>query len=182
MAKLKPCKACGNMIANDAKVCPKCGAQNKRGGNGCIVVILVLIVIVAFLVNKTSKAKDRAREISQQVQRERVEAEKAKLAAMTPEQRKEYQKEQWRQQLAKQFADKFERKFDGSIKPVVEYVKNNMKNPNSFEHVKTEWFINKDAERQYIVRMQYRGTNSFNAVVTEQVELVVWQDGTIVKK
>lgn len=46
MASLKPCKACGNMIAKDAKVCPSCGAKNKRGG-GCGVVIVALIVIIA---------------------------------------------------------------------------------------------------------------------------------------
>lgn len=183
MASLKPCKACGNMIAKDAKVCPSCGAKNKRGGGcGVVIVALLVIVVIAFIAGKGGQAGNKAEEIRQQTQQRQAEAEKAKLAAMTPEQRAEYQKEQQRQALANQFADKFERKFDGSIKPVVEYVKSHMKNPDSFKHVKTEWFISTDADRQYIVRMQYRGTNSFGAVVTEKVELIVDQEGKIITK
>ena len=183
MAKLVKCKACGNDIAKSAKVCPHCGAKNKRGGGcGVVIVALLVIVIVGVVISKGGKASSRAEEIRQQAQRQQAEAEKAKLAAMTPEQRAEYQKEQQRQALASQFANKFERKFDGSIKPVVEYVKSHMKNPDSFKHVKTEWFISTDADRQYIVRMQYRGTNSFGAVVTENVELIVDQEGRIITK
>lgn len=186
MAKLVTCKACGNDVAKSAKVCPHCGAKTKRGC-GCGVVIAALLVIaavalVSFAFNKAGEAHGRAEEIVQQRLKQKADEERAKVASMTPEQREEYLKEQKRQQLANQFADKFERKFDGSIKPVVEYVKANMKNPDSFKHVKTEWFIRSNAEREYIVRMQYRGTNSFNAVVTETVELIVSQDGTILSE
>lgn len=183
MAKLVKCKSCGNDIAKSAKVCPHCGAKNKRGcGCGVVIVAVFVIVAVAFIAGKGGEASNKAEEIRQQVQQRQAEEEKAKLAAMTPEQRAEYQKAQHRQSLASQFADKFERKFDGSIKPVVEYVKRNMKDPDSFKHVKTEWFISTDADRQYIVRMQYRGTNSFGAVVTENVELIVDQEGMVFSK
>lgn len=183
MAKLVKCKACGNDVAKSAKVCPHCGAKNKRGGGcGVVVVAVFVIIVAAFVASKGREAGDKADAALLRVQQQQAEEEKAKLAAMTQEQRTEYLKEEKRQQLANQFADKFERKFDGSIKPVVEYVKSSMKNPDSFKHVKTEWFIRNDAERQYIVRMQYRGTNSFNAVVTETVEVIVDQDGKIIEK
>ena len=39
--------------------------------------------------------------------------------------------------------------------------------------------IGLDAEGLYIVKMRYRGTNSFNAVVTEDIELIVDQNGNI---
>lgn len=184
MSKLVKCKACGNSIAKSAKICPHCGAKNKRGG-GCSVVVAAffVIIVVGFIAAKGREASEKAGEIRsqvQQVQQEQAKAEREKVAAMTPEQREKYLKEQKRQQLANQFADKFERSFDGSIKPVVEYVKANMKNPDSFKHVQTDWFIRSNADRQYIVRMKYRGTNSFNAVVTETVELIVGQDGEII--
>lgn len=183
MGKLMKCKSCGNDVAKTAKVCPHCGAKNKSGG-GCsalfVLVVIVLVVIIAKAGREASNKVDEAKEKAKQMQAEEEKQERAKIAAMTPEQRAEYLKKQKRQQLANQFADKFERKFDGSIKPVVEFVKENMNNPKSFEHVATKWVIRSDAEGQYIVRMKYRGTNSFNAVVTDEIELIVDQDGRII--
>lgn len=183
MAKLIKCKTCGNGIAKTAKVCPHCGAKNKGGGGGCSVVFVALfvIIVVAFIGAKAREGKDKADAVILQAQQEEAKAEREKLASMTPEQRKEYLKEQKRQQLAGQFADKFERKFDGSIKPVVEYVKSSMNDPDSFKHVQTEWFIRNGADRQYTVRMRYRGTNGFGAVVTETVEVIIDQDGKIIE-
>ena len=186
MAKLVKCKACGNDIAKSAKACPHCGAKHKRGC-GCFsvggVLLLVLLVLVVYMMGKAfGKASDRADEIRQEVAEREAAEEREKLAAMTPEEQQEYFKEKARQQLADQFASKFRSSWDGSIKPVVAYVKENMKNPASFEHVKTNWFIRTDAENQYIVRMRYRGTNSFGAVVTEDVEVIVGQNGEILTK
>lgn len=183
MSKLIKCRACGNNIAKSAKVCPHCGAKNK-GGGGCSVVVVafVVIIVVGFIGAKAREGRDKYDAAILQVQQEEAKAEREKLASMTPEQRKEYLKEEKRQELARQFADKFERKFDGSIKPVVEYVKTTMNDPDSFKHVQTEWFIRNGADRQYTVRMRYRGTNGFGAVVTEQIEVIVDQDGKIIEE
>lgn len=47
--KMTACKACGAEIAKNAKVCPQCGAKNKRGGLvwGILIGALVLIIIAA---------------------------------------------------------------------------------------------------------------------------------------
>lgn len=50
MAKIITCKTCGEEIAANAKVCPKCGAKNKKPFYKTIwfwVVIFVLIIIIA---------------------------------------------------------------------------------------------------------------------------------------
>ena len=45
--KMKPCKTCGEMIAKNAKVCPKCGAKQK-GHAGIIIVAVVVIILAVF--------------------------------------------------------------------------------------------------------------------------------------
>lgn len=66
--------------------------------------------------------------------------------------------------------------WSGSHINVVRQVKANMKNPDSFEHVKTTYTEQGD---MVLVLMTYRGKNSFNAVVTERVYAEVSLDGTI---
>lgn len=45
--KMITCRACGNMIAANAKVCPHCGAKNKKPiyKRGWFIVIAVVVVI-----------------------------------------------------------------------------------------------------------------------------------------
>ncbi|MBH0088625.1 zinc ribbon domain-containing protein [Pseudoalteromonas sp. NSLLW218] len=54
--------------------------------------------------------------------------------------------------------------FDGSHYQFEKYIKSKMKNPDSYEHVKTVYW---DKGDHILVQTTYRGTNSFNAVVTE---------------
>ena len=56
--------------------------------------------------------------------------------------------------------------WDGSNRELVSYVKQNMKDPDSFEHVETRF---RDNGSSYDIIMKYRGKNSFNATTTEQV-------------
>lgn len=77
--------------------------------------------------------------------------------------------------LKKQFSA-----WDGSHHKTVRYVKGIMKNPKSFEHVKTTYTPHKDKNYR-VIMMQYRGTNSFNAVVTNTIFVQVKLNGDVVK-
>ncbi|MFZ7134126.1 MAG: DUF4352 domain-containing protein [Eubacteriales bacterium] len=46
MAKLIKCKTCGEEIAKKAKVCPKCGAKNKKKGFLLYVLIGIAVIVV----------------------------------------------------------------------------------------------------------------------------------------
>ena len=56
--------------------------------------------------------------------------------------------------------------WDGSNKELVSYVKSNMKDPDSFEHVETRV---RDKKGVVTAQMIYRGKNSFGATMTERV-------------
>lgn len=68
--------------------------------------------------------------------------------------------------------------WNGSHRKTVEYVKEHMHNPKSFEHVETRY---RDyAENGYrIIQMKYRGTNLYNAIVTNSIWVKVDLHGNV---
>ena len=57
-------------------------------------------------------------------------------------------------------------KWDGSHIELVKYIKKNMKDPSSFKHVSTTY---QDMGDSVLLHMEFRGTNSFGATVTQSV-------------
>lgn len=59
MGKIINCHTCKQEIAAEAKVCPHCGAKNKKGGGCCsgvLLIVLFLVIIAAIAANKTAKS------------------------------------------------------------------------------------------------------------------------------
>ena len=81
-------------------------------------------------------------------------------------------------QKTKEEVDALFSSVDGSLPGLVKLVKEQMKNPSSFEHVETSY---KDIKTKIIVKMKYRGTNSFNAVVPQEVTATADHDGNVIK-
>ena len=61
-----------------------------------------------------------------------------------------------------------------------EYIKERLNNPKSFEHVRTNIFQTNKKERYRIIQMTYRGTNLYNAIVTNTVRVKVDLQGTVI--
>ena len=76
-------------------------------------------------------------------------------------------------QLSEQFSA-----WNGSHYNTVAFIKKNMHNPKSFEHVETTFTTNKK-EGFRIIQMKYRGTNAFNAIVTNTVWVKVDLKGNV---
>lgn len=68
--------------------------------------------------------------------------------------------------------------WDGEHIKLSKYVKNHMKNPDSYEHVETRY---SDKDDKITVATKYRGTNSFGAIVTSFATAEVDLDGDIIK-
>ena len=66
--------------------------------------------------------------------------------------------------------------WDGSHRQVERALKARMKNPDSYEHVETRYSVGADS---ITVVTTYRGTNSFNAVVTNQAIATVDKTGNV---
>ncbi len=64
--------------------------------------------------------------------------------------------------------------WDGSVSQVVRYLKNNLKDPNSYESI--EWGNVTRTDNGYVVRHKYRAKNSFGGYVIEhQIFHIDWQ-------
>lgn len=60
--------------------------------------------------------------------------------------------------------------WDGSLAPLVDFVKESMKDPESFEHDKTLYLQSTKDSNEFVITMNYAGTNSFNAKVNSSVK------------
>lgn len=78
------------------------------------------------------------------------------------------------EQIEKQFSV-----FNGSHDNTVKEIKKQMKNPKSFEHVKTVYIDREKIDNTIKVVCEFRGTNSYNAIVTNRAESIVDLNGNI---
>ena len=78
------------------------------------------------------------------------------------------------EQLQSQFSA-----WDGTHKNTTIFVKERLHNPKSFEHVKTT-FITNEEKGFRIINMTYRGTNVYNAIVTNTIRVKVDLDGNVI--
>ena len=138
------CRECGKEVSDQAKTCPHCGIANpappSRFGTYMKVGLGALVVIG--MVRCISDQEGR--KTNAESERQRVEASK------TPEQR------------AREVAEKAKSEAEfQSVVSRLRALKASSKNPTSFELV--DALLMDDGT----VCVVYRGTNSFNAVVTE---------------
>lgn len=103
MALMK-CKECGHQISKTAPACPSCGAKVKRTSLftkivGGFFALMIVMMIIGQQSAETERSERAAQEAAQR------QAEQARLAAMTPEQRAEAERKRKEQELARQEAE-----------------------------------------------------------------------------
>jgi hypothetical protein len=94
--------------------------------------------------------------------------EKAKIIADKKKKAEKKKKEKAKQKYQEWIENQFSL-WDGSNTYLVDLVKENMNNPDSFKHVETR-YVDKGQGKGIVVYMKYRGTNAFGGVVTNYVE------------
>ena len=110
----------------------------------------------------------------------KIEAEKLKKAEEAEAKRQEAEAKRQKRYNASRFRQEFISSWDGSCRPVVNALKSVMDDPDSFEHVKTEWWTLKGTTDQYLIHMTCRGNNKFGAKILTKIEAVCRVNGSIV--
>lgn len=117
----------------------------------------------------------------------KIEAEKLKKAEEAERKRQEAERKRQEAEAKRQkrynasrFRQEFISSWDGSCRPVVNALKSVMDDPDSFEHVKTEWWTLKGTTDQYLIHMTCRGNNKFGAKILTKIEAVCRVNGSIV--
>lgn len=148
------CKECKAEVSSQAAACPKCGAPPPKGTSRLTLLAIGCVLFVAFKCTVDGLAESSA-----------GADRRAADAKLTPEERAS--RELAQQAMAKARQEE-ERLFQLAV-GFARTVKAGMKNPASFELT--------DATRMAdgALCLQYRGTNSFNAVIPNYA--VLTQDG-----
>ena len=69
--------------------------------------------------------------------------------------------------------------WDSSVRQVKDYLKKNLKDPNSYESI--EWSnVIKQSDGSFIVRHKYRAKNSFGGYVVENKVFALDQNGNVI--
>ena len=86
------------------------------------------------------------------------------------------------EEIRKERIDEQFSSWDGSHKKLTRLIKSNMHNPDSFKHVKTYRYDKSEYGKGDLIHVRtiYRGTNLFNAIVTNTVEADVDMEGNVV--
>lgn len=159
---LTPCRECGNQVSEDAAACPKCGAKLRQPMSRVKLLFGTLFaLVVGSCVVGMQRASD-AREAHAAAQREME-------AKQTPEQRAAATAEALERSAQKA-------KEDEELATALIYlrtIREKMKNPKSFELSKA---VVTDAGTYCF---EYRGTNSFNAVVPNYAVIPAQGKGAI---
>ncbi len=142
------CKECNAQISSEAKACPHCGAKVKKP-SGCLKWggIFFIIIIVASMFGKAPDSTTTEPEV-----------------ALTPEQ-------QHQKRIEKGFSS-----WDGSHKQLEKFIKQNMHDPDSYEHVKTTYI---DTGKALIIETTYRGKNGFGGLVINKTNAMADYDGNV---
>lgn len=129
--------------------------------NGCLVILLVFFgfAIVAIVVPNLVITK----ETLEKVENAKI-AEETRLANRTP---KEIESDLI---VDKQKQIENDISWDNSYRPLVKLVKDNMNDPDSFQHVETKYW---KSPKTFVFKMIYRGKNVFGGVVTQKIRLEI---------
>lgn len=142
------CKACNQQVSKNAFICPHCGEQlrQQKKKTGLFTWLIAITIVPGIFIAIYQGATQPP--------------PPPKTA----------------EQLHK---DKIEQAFsawDGSHIELESYIKSNLKDPGSYEHIKTNYV---DKGDHVIVHTQYRARNSFGGMVTGAIIARAEYDGTL---
>lgn len=150
MALVK-CKECGAQISSSAKTCPQCGKERSSSNSiGCGTIILGFFIIG--LIGSLFSEKNPHTSTP----------EKPKTAAELHQEKIESQFSAW----------------DGSHRALERYIKDHLKDPDSYEHIKTTYIEN--ADKTLTIYTKYRAKNSFGGYVIESAIATATINGELI--
>ncbi len=152
--KLINCKDCNNEVSKKAKKCPHCGVNNpaiKASDSVKGLLLLIIIIVVMTSIFGSGENSNTVKEKEIPLTAEEVRKEK----------------------IEKHFSP-----WDGSHKGLERLVKENLNDPESYDHIKTTYWDKKDKLR---VRMEYRARNGFGGMVVGFVLADVDLEGNVIE-
>ncbi len=173
---LKECRECKKQVSQFAKTCPNCGIANpakpasfferakrdrekNKNWINILAVILVAVIMVKCYSDEPSKThSDETTKPKTEKTAEQLETEV----------------------IERQFSP-----WDGSHRNLYRYLKENVKDPDSLEHIETRYKKNFDKNEKFnntlSVTTKYRAKNSFGGYVVEFISADYDLDGNLIR-
>ena len=151
------CKECGEQVSTKAKTCPSCGAKPPKKTSIVTWMVLILILLGVYGAWQTESnltpEQRQAREEQRALAAKERDAEQAKEAALKAEEEKENKRKGFHCLSS----------WDGSHTAVKRYAEENMRDPDSFEHIETR-ITPVNETGTHVLIMKYRAANGFGGM------------------
>lgn len=127
------------------------------------VVLIVFVGVIGGILDNSedSDSGDENNLTVNEQQKDKVN-DKSENTELTEEEKKAIKEKERLEKIEDQFS-----LWDGSHKNLKKYIKDNMNDPDSFEHVKTVYW---DMNDHLVVLMEFRGSNAFGGIVKNSVK------------
>jgi hypothetical protein len=153
MALIK-CKECDSQVSSKADACPKCGAKVKKGvGCGGLFLICFVVVIFMFIMAGQSPGPSAAQPSSAVATKPAPPAAPREVVENSP--------------------------WDASVRQVERYLKNNLKDPDSYQSIEWSAVLKKDGGG-FMVRHKYRAKNGFGGYGIENQIFTMDSAGNVI--
>lgn len=172
---IKKCKECGSNVSNKAKTCPSCGAPAPRKTSFLtwFFTIIMGILIFSFFVQRASMTPEEIAQEKKMYEQERqAKIDKDAAEAKERAEQKAADKEAGFHCLSG---------IDGNHRGLSSLVKENLREPESFEHIETR-IGPKDENGEHVVKMKYRGRNGFGGMNVESIIAVISNETCEIKQ
>lgn len=173
---IRKCKECNQEISNKAKSCPSCGAPSPKKTS-----LFTWFVVILIATSSYSYYSERVSMTPEEIAKEKLEKERERDLELAEEAAEQKERAAFLAAKAKAEAKKsaldkiagihYLTAFGGRSFghwSLFEFVKNNLREPDSFEHVATK-IAPKDENGEHIVTMRYRARNGFGGMNIEDI-------------
>lgn len=170
MALIK-CKECGKQISSKADSCPNCGRKRPKSTSGFTWAVVIFLAIGVYSAISASNKKDEQ-------QAAEAQANAARLAALTPEQRAAEIKHTADMAAMKARVDTANAEASSARYACKEFVKRSLNDPDAAQFDSAgEYFTQKQGDGKYRVEVTVRAKNGFNALRHIAVNCVTQKSG-----
>lgn len=147
MALVK-CKECGNEVSTKAKRCPRCGAKVPKGIGVFGILMMVLVVWVFFVIGRNASSTS---------EKPTPPANKPSTSAASTDTKPSPQPP-----VVENSA------WDGSVAQVKDYLKRNLRDPDSYQSISWTKAVLSPVTGEYTVVHKYRAKNGYGGYEVNQ--------------
>lgn len=159
---MKKCKKCMKDIPVKAKVCPECKSKLTMPVWQKILIVIGAFIVIGAIGSNGNKATPTKVATNKKVT---ATIQATPTPTLSAEAKKKMEEAKLKADYDKWIESQFS-PWDGSHMELVKLLKKNLNDPDSYEHVETKYWDQKDG---ILIKMTYRAKNAFGGLILQNV-------------